>query len=419
MQKSHHVCSIYAKKNIFQNMKESLLYKTKKRFGIIGKHKNLDRALRRAIQVAPTDLSILIVGENGTGKESFAQIIHYMSTMKHGELISVNCGAIPEGTMESELFGHEKGAFTGAVGQRKGYFEEANKGTLLLDEVGEIPLSSQPKLLRVLENKEFMRVGSSKKQHTETRVVAATHVDLMEAIKKEKFREDLYYRLAQVIIEVPPLRERGQDILDLFNYFTLSFASKYQTPLIKLDENAEKELLAYPFPGNIRQLKNIAWQIAALENQAPIITVDILSGYLPKTHHLPTLSNNSIPPLKNQAWLFGMVRELQEEVKKMKIFIGNFIKKNNEFSTICSIDEKKKIENGKKLRFPVGALPPSQKAKSEEKIGSWSLIAQEKRLIKKALEKYKYKKKAAEHLEISERTLYRKIKAYKIEDPLL
>ena len=238
-------------------MTKAEIQQVKQRFGIIGNTEALSRAIDVAIQVAPTDLSVLITGESGVGKESFPQIIHQYSRRKHGQYIAVNCGAIPEGTIDSELFGHEKGAFTGAIGERKGYFGEADGGTIFLDEVGELPMSTQARLLRVLESGEFMKVGSSKVQKTDVRVVAATNVNLTQAIAEGRFREDLYYRLNTVPIQIPPLRERGDDVLLLFRKFSADFAEKYRMPAIQLTEDAKKELLAYPWPGNVRQLKNI------------------------------------------------------------------------------------------------------------------------------------------------------------------
>ena len=250
----------------------------KQRFGIIGNTEALSRAIDVAIQVAPTDLSVLITGESGVGKESFPQIIHQYSRRKHGQYIAVNCGAIPEGTIDSELFGHEKGAFTGAIGERKGYFGEADGGTIFLDEVGELPMSTQARLLRVLESGEFMKVGSSKVQKTDVRVVAATNVNLTQAIAEGRFREDLYYRLNTVPIQIPPLRERGDDVLLLFRKFSADFAEKYRMPAIQLTEDAKKELLAYPWPGNVRELRHTIERACAAAGDGTQLF----------TRHLPT-----------------------------------------------------------------------------------------------------------------------------------
>lgn len=265
---------------------------TKQRFGIIGNDQALNRAIEKAIQVAPTDISVLVTGESGVGKESIPKIIHSLSHRKHGKYIAVNCGAIPEGTIDSELFGHEKGAFTGATQNRSGYFEVADGGTIFLDEVGELPLTTQVRLLRVLENGEFIKVGSSKVQKTNVRIVAATNVEMFEAIKKEKFREDLYYRLSTVEINLPPLRERKDDIHLLFRKFASDFALKYKMPAIKLDEEGVKMLLKYRWAGNIRQLRNVAEQVSVLE-QERMITSETLHSYLPNQgSNLPAVIND-------------------------------------------------------------------------------------------------------------------------------
>ena len=271
-------------------MTKAEIQQVKLRFGIIGNTEALTRAIDVAIQVAPTDLSVLITGESGVGKESFPQIIHQYSRRKHGQYIAVNCGAIPEGTIDSELFGHEKGAFTGAIGERKGYFGEADGGTIFLDEVGELPLPTQARLLRVLESGEFIKVGSSKVQKTDVRIVAATNVNLTQAIAEGRFREDLYYRLNTVPIQIPPLRERGEDVLLLFRKFASDFAEKYRMPAIQLTEDAKRVLLSYSWPGNVRQLKNITEQISIIETNREI-NAPILQSYLPaqSTQRLPAL----------------------------------------------------------------------------------------------------------------------------------
>jgi transcriptional regulator with PAS, ATPase and Fis domain len=262
----------------------------KQRFGIIGNDPELNRAIEVAIQVAPTDLSVLITGESGVGKESFPQIIHNYSHRKHGKYIAVNCGAIPEGTIDSELFGHEKGSFTGAMNDRKGYFEVTDGGTLFLDEIGELPLSTQVRLLRVLETGEFIRVGSSQVQKTDVRVIAATNVDLTSAVKENKFREDLYYRLNTVPIKISPLRKRGADMLLLFRKFALDFAEKYKMPPIRLTEEAQKVMLSYRWPGNVRQLKNITEQISIIETEREITAEKLL-------HYIPNESRPTLPAL--------------------------------------------------------------------------------------------------------------------------
>src|SRR5574344_1722372 len=267
-------------------MNKSQIQQVKLRFGIIGNTEALARAIDIAIQVAPTDLSVLITGESGVGKESFPQMIHQYSRRKHGQYIAVNCGAIPEGTIDSELFGHEKGAFTGAISERKGYFGEANGGTIFLDEVGELPMSTQARLLRVLESGEFIKVGSSKVEKTDVRIVAATNVNLTQAIADGRFREDLYYRLNTVPIQIPPLRERGEDVLLLFRKFASDFAEKYHMPPIQLTDEAKRMLLAYGWPGNVRQLKNITEQISIIET-AREISGDILKHYLPSSPRGP------------------------------------------------------------------------------------------------------------------------------------
>ncbi len=269
-------------------MTKAEIQQVKLRFGIIGNNEALMRAIDVAIQVAPTDLSVLITGESGVGKESFPQIIHQYSRRKHGQYIAVNCGAIPEGTIDSELFGHEKGAFTGAIGERKGYFGEADGGTIFLDEVGELPLPTQARLLRVLESGEFLKVGSSKVQKTNVRIVAATNVNLTQAISEGRFREDLYYRLNTVPIQVPPLRERGEDAFLLFRKFASDFAEKYRMPAIQLTEDAKQLLISYSWPGNVRQLKNITEQISIIETNREI-NAAILSGYLPAQNSMQRL----------------------------------------------------------------------------------------------------------------------------------
>ena len=309
-------------------MTKAEIQQVKQRFGIIGNTEALSRAIDVAIQVAPTDLSVLITGESGVGKESFPQIIHQYSRRKHGQYIAVNCGAIPEGTIDSELFGHEKGAFTGAIGERKGYFGEADGGTIFLDEVGELPMSTQARLLRVLESGEFMKVGSSKVQKTDVRVVAATNVNLTQAIAEGRFREDLYYRLNTVPIQIPPLRERGDDVLLLFRKFSADFAEKYRMPAIQLTEDAKKELLAYPWPGNVRQLKNITEQISIIETNREI-SAAILQNYLPaqNTQRLPALmgTRESKGFESEREILYSVLFDMRQEVAELKKMVHNLM----------------------------------------------------------------------------------------------
>src|SRR5687767_3118142 len=289
----------------------------KQRFGIIGNSTLLNNAVRVAMQVAPTDMSVLITGESGSGKESFSKIIHYISPRKHGQFIAINCGSIPEGTIDSELFGHEKGSFTGAHEARKGYFEVTNGGTIFLDEIGEMPLGTQARLLRVLENGEFIKVGSSKVQKTDVRVVAATNVDLTRKVENNKFREDLYYRLATVPILVPPLRERGRDVELLFRKFAGDFAEKYKVKPITLTEEAKEVLIKYRFPGNIRQLKNLVDQISVLSTDEKEITADVLQRYLPKENMLPALYRNTSPEkegLSERDILYKVLFEMKKDV---------------------------------------------------------------------------------------------------------
>ena len=267
----------------------------KQRFGIIGSSPLLNNSVRVAMQVAPTDMSVLITGESGSGKESFSKIIHHLSPRKHGQFIAINCGSIPEGTIDSELFGHEKGSFTGAHESRKGYFEVTNGGTIFLDEIGEMPLGTQARLLRVLENGEFIKVGSSKVQKTDVRVVAATNINLMKNVEEGKFREDLYYRLSTVPIYVPPLRERGRDVELLFRKFASDFADKYKVKPITLTDDAKEVLLRYRFPGNIRQLKNLVEQISVLSTEEKDINAEQLQKYLPKESNLPALYHGALP----------------------------------------------------------------------------------------------------------------------------
>src|SRR5680860_740085 len=408
----------------------------KQRFEIIGNDPKLNRAVEKAIQVAPTDISVLVTGESGVGKESIPKIIHALSHRKHGKYIAVNCGAIPEGTIDSELFGHEKGAFTGASQSRNGYFEVADGGTIFLDEVGELPLTTQVRLLRVLENGEFIKVGSSKVQNTNVRIVAATNLNMFDAIKKEKFREDLYYRLSTIEINLPPLRERKDDMHLLFRKFAADFALKYKMPTIRLEEDAVELLQKYKWGGNIRQLRNIAEQISVLEQERNI------SGRILKTY-LPDIGSNLpavISEKKKQGdfsdereilykVLFDMKRDLND-LKKLTLELmesGNHQKVQEEHEDLIDKiyeEEEKDInmdeldeENREVLQI---AQNKSQEiedkyyfAEEIEEEEPLSLQSKELELIKKSLERHSGKRKsAADELGISERTLYRKIKQY-------
>ena len=408
----------------------------KQRFEIIGNSIALNRALEKAIQVAPTDISLLVTGESGVGKEVIPKIAHQLSHRKHSKFIAVNCGAIPEGTIDSELFGHEKGAFTGATQTRAGYFEVADGGTIFLDEVGELPLTTQVRLLRVLENGEFIKVGSSKVQKTNVRIVAATNVNMQKAIEKNKFREDLYYRLSTVEINLPPLRERADDIHLLFRKFCADFAQKYSMPTIRLSDEAVSALRNYQWKGNIRQLKNIAEQLSVLEEDRSI-NVDVLTDYLPKVNeNLPALISNKKKEsdFNNEREilykvLFDMKGDLND-LKKLTLELmqtNNLseFKKNNEklidkvynkdnFSEkdnieIVEVQNKKTDELNKEFTDDFDYI---QEVKAIE---SLSIQDKELELIKKSLEKHKGKRKiAAKELGISERTLYRKIKQFNL-----
>ena len=410
----------------------------KQRFGIIGNHIGLNRAIEKSIQVAPTDISVLITGESGVGKEVFPKIIHQLSHRKHGKFIAVNCGAIPEGTIDSELFGHEKGAFTGATQTRLGYFEVADGGTIFLDEVGELPLTTQVRLLRILENGEFLKVGSSKVQKTNVRIVAATNVKMFEAIKKNKFREDLYYRLSTIEIQIPALRKRNQDIHLLFRKFSSDFALKYKMPTIRLNENAINLLLNYRWPGNIRQLRNVSEQISVLESKREI-DIKTLKNYLPDmSTQLPAVieKEDEKSNFKNEREilykvLFDMKNDLND-LKKLTLDLmesGNYkeIHEKNEQIIEKIYNENNNINNDNKLLTLSNSNKENETIeilKNDEKFDftddfvveakeTLSLHDKELELIKKSLERHKGKRKlAAEELGISERTLYRKIKQY-------
>ena len=399
-------------------MTKAEIQQVKLRFGIIGNTEALSRAIDVAIQVAPTDLSVLITGESGVGKESFPQIIHQYSRRKHGQYIAVNCGAIPEGTIDSELFGHEKGAFTGAIGERKGYFGEADGGTIFLDEVGELPLPTQARLLRVLESGEFIKVGSSKVQKTDVRIVAATNVNLTQAIADGRFREDLYYRLNTVPIQIPPLRERGEDVLLLFRKFAGDFAEKYRMPAIQLTEDAKQVLLAYPWPGNVRQLKNITEQISIIETNREI-NAAILQGYLPvqNTQRLPALFG--IKDSKNfeseREILYSVLFDMRQEVSELKKMVHNLMAEKGNVSLVTPVPPASvpTIIHPVKAPCPVDDDIQDTEEYVEE---SLSLDEVKKEMIRKALEKHHgNRKSAAQDLNISERTLYRKLKEYGLD----
>jgi transcriptional regulator with PAS, ATPase and Fis domain len=402
------------------------LQTTKQRFGIIGNDVHLNRALEKAVRVAPTDISVLVTGESGVGKESIPKIIHSLSHRKHAKYIAVNCGAIPEGTIDSELFGHEKGAFTGATTARKGYFEVTDGGTIFLDEVGELPLTTQVRLLRVLENGEFIKVGSSEVQKTNVRIVAATNLNMQEAIAKEKFREDLYYRLSTIEIPLPPLRDRNEDIHLLFRKFASDFAQKYRMPTVRLDENAIKLLMNYRFPGNIRQLRNIAEQISVVEEDR-LITAQNIAQYLPNYNkNLPAViggtSANDFSTERDIMYkvLFDMRSDIND-LKKLTLDLmktGDIEKveeKNHQLIEKIYADQEVKDHAIEVLKIPQNASPDKNYDFIEtiEEDESLSLQDKEVEMIKKSLEKNNNKRKlAAKELGISERTLYRKIKQY-------
>ena len=424
----------------------SNLQDIKARFGIIGNYPLLNRALERAVQVAPTDISVLVIGESGVGKESIPKIIHAESHRKHQPYIVVNCGAIPEGTIDSELFGHEKGAFTGATSTRKGYFEMADGGTIFLDEVGELPLQTQVRLLRVLESGDFMKVGSSQIQKTNVRIIAATNVDMMQAISNGRFREDLYYRLNTVQIDMPPLRERKGDIHLLFRKFARDFAEKYRMPEIELTEDAIRYLETYPFPGNIRQLRNLVEQITVVESERRISTQKLME-FIPTNHQLPSIANrpkNSMGTDFNseREIMYKILFDMKNDLNDLKALTSELIKNrdNNTFSNqekdlISRIYTNDQNINPNSLLY--FEQPPIQTPtiitpiddeydknfttvdidiEDHQNDNSLSLVNNEKELIIKALEKHNGRRnKAADELGISQRTLYRKIKQFDLE----
>lgn len=401
----------------------------KQRFDIVGNSAGLNRALDIACQVAPTDLSVLITGESGTGKESFPKVIHAYSIRKHGAYIAVNCGAIPEGTIDSELFGHEKGSFTGAHETRKGYFEVANGGTIFLDEVAELPIATQARLLRVLESGEFIKVGSSSVQKTDVRIIAATNVDLSQLIQNGRFREDLYYRLNTIPIQVPPLRERKEDIYLLFRKFAADFAEKYQMPVISLNPEARQLLENFYWPGNVRQLKNVTEQLSIIENNREI-NAETLKRYLPDVgmQKLPTLYTGAV---HNDDGSFASERDILYKILfDMRNDMNDLKRIVHELTAANQIDGRQPqyVEQtpysgvrGAKIVNPISIDPvdgnQSHITDTEEFVEeSLSLQDQETELIRKALAKHNGKRKAAaDELGISERTLYRKIKEYDIK----
>ncbi len=409
-------------------MQLSDIQSIKRRFGIIGNSPMLNRAIEVAAQVAPTELSVLVMGESGVGKENLAQIIHQYSHRKHGPYIVVNCGAIPKGTIDSELFGHEKGAYTDAKSERKGYFEVAEGGTIFLDEIGELPFDVQAKLLRILETKEYMRIGSSKTQKSNVRIVAATNLNMEEAIRDGRFREDLYYRLNTIPICIPPLRERKEDILLLFRKFASDFAEKYHRPAVRLTEDAQQLLINYYWQGNIRQLKNIAEQISVIE-QNKDINAQILSLYLPQVNTLPALygghSTNKKSFDSEREILYEVLFDMRKDMNDLKRLVRDIIEQQNiSIQNETVLDDYSYLKNKDNIYIHPQTTPSTIKIHesniedTEEYVEeSLSLQDAEKEMIKKALEKHHGKRKfAAQDLNISERTLYRKIKEYNISD---
>ena len=411
------------------------LQQVKQRFGIIGNSAKLNYALQTAMRVASTELTVYIQGESGSGKESFSKIIHHLSPRKHGPFIAINCGALPEGTINSELFGHDKGAFTGAVDNRKGYFESANGGTIFLDEVGELPLETQSRLLRVLENGEFIRVGSSKVQKTDVRIITATNRDLMTEVERDKFREDLYYRLATLPIAVPPLRERPGDVALLFQKFAFDASEKYRNEIMELTMDAEQLLMNYRWPGNIRQLKNIAEQVSVLE-EGPHISADILRKYLPERaeNNLPALykAEGKESDVSERDIFYKVLIDLKKDVSELrKVVFGmlensepteEFREPNKPSITRFIPQESNQADTSDFIsNSPNDTEEMYQHVVIEDKdsVGEHevlSLEVKEEELIRKALLKNNgRRKKAAKELGISERTLYRKIKQYEIE----
>lgn len=420
-------------------MAKQSLQQVKQRFGIIGNDSKLDRAIDIALQVAPTDLSVLITGESGTGKENFPQIVHQYSNRKHGPYFAINCGSIPEGTIDSELFGHEKGSFTGAMGTRKGYFEVADGGTLFLDEVGELPLPTQARLLRVLESGEFIKVGSSKVEKTNVRVVAATNLDMVKAVEKGKFREDLYYRLNSVPIRIPPLRDRSEDIPLMFRKFAGDCAEKYMMPSITLTDDAKEILKSYRWPGNVRQLKNITEQISVIEKER-LITPEILQKYLPNNEvgmlpvaiqHIHDSEQKSFA--NEREILYQVLFDMKKDISDLKRVVKNIMENPaphapyNAAPTEMHHPSSIITNDNTRVSVPVKYETMPHKITLDEpernhiqdateyEESSLSISDVEKEMISKALERNNGKRKlAANELGISERTLYRKIKEYSL-----
>jgi transcriptional regulator with PAS, ATPase and Fis domain len=420
-------------------MAKHSLQQVKQRFGIIGNTPELDRAIDVALQVAPTDLSVLITGESGTGKENFPQIVHQYSKRKHGPYFAINCGSIPEGTIDSELFGHEKGSFTGATGSRKGYFEVANGGTLFLDEVGELPMSTQARLLRVLESGEFIKVGSSQVEKSDVRVVAATNMDMVKGVEKGKFREDLYYRLNSVPIRIPPLRDRKDDIPLLFRKFTGDCAEKYMMPPITLTDDAREILKSYHWPGNIRQLKNITEQISIIE-QERVITLDILKKYLPYNEvGMIPVSVSQFQDSEHKSFanereiLYQVLFDMKKDITDLKQVVKNIVEESGQrpapYDSSSTMQSPSIMPNDHtRVSVPMKYEPLPKKITIDEsdrndiqdateyEESALSISEVEKEMIMKALDRHKGKRKlAANDLGISERTLYRKIKEYSLE----
>lgn len=398
------------------------IQQAKSRFGIVGNAPALTAAIQRAIRVAPIDLSVLITGESGTGKEFFPQIIHQYGARKHSKYIAVNCGAIPEGTIDSELFGHEKGAFTGAVASRKGYFEEADGGTIFLDEVAELPLTTQARLLRVLESGEFIKVGSSTVQRTNIRVVAATNVDMLKAVESGKFREDLYYRLSTIHLNVPPLRERGNDILLLARKFAADFAERYRMPAIEFDPEASEMLLRFPWPGNVRQLKNVVEQVA-LFDAGNTVGARELSQYLPAGAgiYTPTIAESGIHSYSaEREVLFNMIFRMREEIDSLRASISAMSRQSQ---TAPAYEQAQPVMEmpGTLVKYSpmesvFNPVASSRVMPIDAEDSGMTLEATERETIKRALERNEGRRKAtATELNISERTLYRKIKEYGLE----